>query len=147
VLPALIDKLLVIFTDMFSMKKLVPLFLIILAACGGNGNYEKAEDAQDAGREFIRATLDGEHDKARFYLLKDTTNLILLKQQEQNYAHLSAKDKNEFRSSSIRPVEIKTVNDSVTLYKYYNTFHNKDTTTIKIVKIDSEWLVDLKSIF
>ena len=128
------------------MEKLLLVFLIALVACGGSGRYAKAEDAQDAGRQFIRATLDGEHDKARFYLLHDTTNLLLLKQQEVNYNQLSGKEKNDFRESSIRPIEIIPVNDSVTLYKYYNTFHQKDTTTLRIVRINSDWVVDLKSI-
>ncbi|HTE27314.1 hypothetical protein [Flavitalea sp.] len=127
------------------MKKFTAIFLAILTACGGSG-YPRAEDAQDAGREFIRATLDGEHDKAKFYLLHDTTNLLLLKQQESNYNQLSGKEKNEFRQSSIRPIEIKPVNDSVTLYKYYNTYHSKDTTTLRIVRVNSDWVVDLKSI-
>ena len=127
------------------MKKITAIFLFILTACGGGG-YKRAEDAQDAGREFIRATLDGEHDKAKFYLLHDTTNLLLLKQQESNYNQLSGKEKNEFRQSSIRPIEIKPVNDSVTLYKYYNTSNSKDTTTLRIVRINSDWVVDLKSI-
>ena len=127
------------------MKKFTGIFLIVLTACGGGG-YQRAEDAQDAGRQFIRATLDGEHDKAKFYLLHDTTNLLLLKQQESNYNKLSGKEKNEFRESSIRPIEIKPVNDSVTLYKYYNTYHSKDTTTLRIVRINADWLVDLKSI-
>ncbi|RYY21401.1 MAG: hypothetical protein EOO04_18315 [Chitinophagaceae bacterium] len=127
------------------MKKITPIVLFILAACGNSG-YQKAEDAQDAGREFIRATLDGEHDKAKFYLLHDTTNLLLLRQQETNYNQLSGKEKNAFRESSIRPVEIRPVNDSVTLYKYYNTYHSKDTTTLRVVRVNSEWVVDLKSI-
>jgi hypothetical protein len=127
------------------MKKFTAIYLVLLAACGGGG-YEKAEDAQDAGRQFIRATLDGEHDKAKFYLLHDTTNLLLLKQQESNYNKLSGKEKNQFRESSIRPIEIKPVNDSVTLYKYYNTSNNKDTTTLRIVRINADWVVDLKSI-
>ncbi|RYG00666.1 MAG: hypothetical protein EOO02_14430 [Chitinophagaceae bacterium] len=128
------------------MKNLIAAGMLALVACGGAGKYSPATDPQDAGREFIRATLDGEHEKARFYLLKDTTNLLLLKQQESNYNQLSGKDKNEFRAASIRPVEIAKVSDSVTTYKYYNTFHNKDTTTIRIIKHNSEWLVDLKSI-
>ncbi len=128
------------------MKYTILILTLALAACGGNNRYPKAEDAQDAGREFIRATLDGEHEKARFYLLKDTTNLILLKQQIANYDQQSSKDKNEFRQSSIRPVEILTVNDSVTLFKYYNTFHSNDTTTLRILRVQGEWLVDLKSI-
>ena len=135
------------------MKKITAIYLLVLtafglmvlAACGGGG-YKRAEDAQDAGREFIRATLDGEHDKAKFYLLHDTTNLLLLKQQESNYNQLSGKEKNEFRQSSIRPIEIKPVNDSVTLYKYYNTYNSKDTTTLRIVRINADWVVDLKSI-
>jgi hypothetical protein len=127
------------------MKKITAIFLVILTACG-SGGYKRAEDAQDAGREFIRATLDGEHDKAKFYLLHDTTNLLLLKQQESNYNQLSGKEKNEFRQSSIRPIEIKPVNDSVTLYKYYNTYNRKDTTTLRIVRINADWVVDLKSI-
>jgi hypothetical protein len=122
------------------------LITLVFASCGGGNRYPKAEDAQDAGREFIRATLDGEHEKARFSLLKDTTNLILLKQQIANYDQQSGKDKNEFRQSSIRPVEISAVNDSVTLFKYYNTFHSNDTTTLRILKVNGEWLVDLKSI-
>ena len=28
--------------------------------------FKKAEDAQDAGREFIRASLDGDYEKANF---------------------------------------------------------------------------------
>lgn len=128
------------------MKKLIifPVIALVIA-CGGKG-YKKAENAQDAGREFIRATLDGDHKKAKFYLLKDTTNLLLLKQQETNYDRLSGPVKNEFRASSIRPVEIRTVNDTTTLYKYYNTFHSKDTTTIRVVKVNGDWVVDLKSI-
>jgi hypothetical protein len=129
------------------MRYLVGLaFIMILFACGGSGGYHRAEDAQDAGRQFIRATLDGEHDKARFYLLHDTTNLLLLKQQEANYNQLSGKEKNAYRESSIRPVEIKAVNDSVTLYKYFNTYHSKDTTTLRIMRVENDWVVDLKSI-
>jgi hypothetical protein len=127
--------------------RLIPAaFIVVLAACGGNGRYSKAEDAQDAGRQFIRATLDGEHEKAKFYLLQDSTNLLLLTQQELNYRQLSAKEKSDFKESSIRPVEITPVNDSTTLYKYYNTFHNRDTTTLRIVRLNGDWVVDLKSI-
>jgi hypothetical protein len=128
------------------MKNIFFIAILGFISCNNSGSYEKAEDAQDAGRQFIRATLDGEHEKAKFYLLQDTTNLMLLKQQETNYNQLSGKEKNNFRESSIRPVEIKKINDSVTLYKYFNTFHSKDTTTLRIIRLDSNWVVDLKSI-
>jgi len=114
--------------------------------CTGCEGYEKAENAQDAGREFIRATLDGDHQKARFYLLQDTTNLLLIRKQQQNYQHLTMEEKRQHRESNIRPITIKKLNDSTTSYQYYNTYNPKDTTTITIVKSGGEWLVDLKSI-
>jgi hypothetical protein len=122
------------------------IFLITLVAAACSSGYKKAEDAQDAGREFIRASLDGDHKKARFYLLEDSTNVLLLKQQERNYDRLSSKEKEDRRASSIRPVEIRPLNDSITEYKYYNTYNSKDTTTLRIVKTTDSWLVDLKSI-
>ena len=42
--------------------------LLILCACNDDATFKKAEDAQDAGRQFIRASLDGNYDKAKFYL-------------------------------------------------------------------------------
>ena len=69
--------------------RLTYLFFLAIAGCTAGGGYEKAENAQDAGREFIRATLDGDHQKARFYLLQDTTNMLLIEKQQQNYNHSS----------------------------------------------------------
>lgn len=110
------------------------------------GGYSKAEDAQDAGRQFIRASLDGDYAKARFYLLKDSINLMLIERQELNYQQLNPEARREYREANIRPLEIKNENDSVTIYTYYHSSNVKDTTTIRITKINGEWLVDLKSI-
>jgi hypothetical protein len=121
-------------------------FFFFLAACSSGGNYEKAENAQDAGREFIRATLDGDHKKAKFYLLKDTTNLLLIDKQQENYNHLTMMEKRQHRESNIRPLNIRKINDSVTSYQYYTTYNPRDTTIITIVKTNGDWLVDLKSI-
>lgn len=120
--------------------------VFFLAGCGGGGGYEKAENAQDAGREFIRATLDGDHQKARFYLLQDSTNLLLMERQQRNYAQLNTEERVKHMESSIRPLDIHRINDSVTTYKYLNTYNPNDTTTITIVKSKGNWLVDLKSI-
>lgn len=120
--------------------------MIAVASCTAGGGYEKAENAQDAGREFIRATLDGNHQKARFYLLQDTTNLLLIERQQKNYQQLSSEQKRQRRESNIRPLSISKVNDSVSTYKYYSTYNPKDTTTFYVVRRNGEWLVDLKSI-
>lgn len=126
--------------------RLTYLFFLAIAGCTAGGGYEKAENAQDAGREFIRATLDGDHQKARFYLLQDTTNLLLIEKQQQNYNHLNMEEKRQHREANIRPLTIRKLNDSATTYQYYTTYNSKDTTTITIVKSKGDWLVDLKSI-
>jgi hypothetical protein len=127
------------------MRRIYILF-IFASACSLGGGYEKAENAQDAGREFIRASLDGDYQKARFYLLQDTTNLLLIERQQQNYLHLSQAEKREHRESNINPLNIKKINDSTTSYQYYSSYNPSDTTTIMIVKTNGDWLVDLKSI-
>jgi len=128
------------------VKIITYFFILFAAACTAGGGYEKAEDAQDAGRQFIRASLDGDYQKARFYLLQDTTNLLLIEKQQRNYEQLSREEKRAHRESSIQPLSITDVNDSTTTYKYINSYNPKDTTIVTIVKEKGDWLVDLKSI-
>lgn len=122
------------------------LLLIFIVGCTAGGGYEKAENAQDAGREFIRASLDGDYQKARFYLLQDTTNLLLIERWQEDYQSLSSEDKKLHRESNIHPLNIKKLDDSTTSYRYVNSYNPKDTTTIMVVKRNGDWLVDLKSI-
>jgi hypothetical protein len=129
------------------MKKLFACLLIAaLAGCQQAEEVQKAEDAQDAGRQFIRASLDGDYKKAQVFLLKDTTNLMLFEKQQANYKQLSDAQKNRNKDATIRPVSITNQNDSTTLYKYYHTSNQADTTVLRIVRRNGEWLVDLKSV-
>lgn len=127
-----------------TRKFLIP-SLLLLAACGNSHSFKKAEDAQDAGREFIRASLDGNYEKASFYLFADTTNQLLLNKWKKDYDQLDHEEQKRYRDADILPINIQAVNDSVTSYTYANTY-KKDTTTIKVVRIKGEWLVDLKEI-
>jgi hypothetical protein len=131
------------------MKKLIAsLSIAATLSCNSNdaGGYKKAEDAQDAGRQFIRASLDGDYDKAAFYLLKDSTNTMLFEKQQTNYQQMSSKEKDKYREAVIRPVAITGENDSTVQYKYYSTSNPADTTTLRIVRRQDTWLVDLKSV-
>lgn len=119
----------------------------LFGSCTNDAAFKKAEDAQDAGREFIRASLDGNMAKAEFYLLKDSTNqMIFDKWKNDFYNKLGTEERMRFKDANILPVNIETVNDSTVNYTYTNTYKNKDTTTVRIVKINGEWLVDFKDI-
>ena len=129
------------------MKQLTAITIIaFLFSCKSGPAYKKAEDAQDAGREFIRASLDGDYKKARFYMLNDPDNILLIDKQEANYRQLTNEEKNRYREASIRPLAIQKETDSITNYTYYQTSNPKDTTTIRVVLQNGEWLVDLKSV-
>ena len=120
------------------------LFLLLLAACIDK-SYKKAEDAQDAGREFIRASLDGDYDKADFYMLQDTTNKLLMKKWRNDFERIDEGIKKKYKDASILVIDVHPVNDSVTSYTYSNSYMH-DTTTISVVRVKGEWLVDLKEI-
>jgi len=125
------------------MKILIFSFLFItLLSC--NSGYKKADDAQDAGRQFIRAELDGDIDKATFYLLKDTTNLSIITKWKQGYDALSSDEKHAYRNAEIRPVKIEMQPDSTWEYVFTNSYQQKDTTVIDVVNTKEGWLVDLK---
>lgn len=126
-------------------KFLLPTTLLLLAACNNPQSFKKAEDAQDAGREFIRASLDGNYEKASFYLYPDSTNKMMFAKWKKDYDHMSPDEKQKYKDADILPIVVKTVNDSVTTYTYANTY-KKDTTTIRIIRVNGEWLVDLKEI-
>jgi hypothetical protein len=116
---------------------------ISLIACNDQNYFKKADDAQDAAREFIRASLDGNFDKAKFYLYDDSTNQFLFDRWKEDYTLLSGEDKGKYKDADIIVLNIHPDNDSVTIYKYFNSY-KKDTTTFKVLRIKGEWLVDLK---
>ncbi|HSZ33079.1 MAG TPA: hypothetical protein VK772_07195 [Puia sp.] len=119
--------------------------LLFFFACNAGKTFNKAEDAQDAGRQFIRASLDGDYEKARFYLLNDSVNLLLISKWQQGFDKMDPETRQKYREANILPINIRTINDSVTTYTYSNSFR-KDTTTVRIVRLNGVWLVDLKEI-
>lgn len=128
------------------MKTLFALASVVfIISCNAGKTFKKAEDAQDAGRQFIRASLDGDYEKARFYLLNDSINLLLINKWQRDFDKLDRDTRQQYREASILPINISPINDSVTSYTFSNSF-KKDTTTVHIVRINGEWLVDLKEI-
>ena len=119
--------------------------IVVLISC--NSSYQKAESGVDAGREFVRASLNGDFDRAKFYLYKDSSNIFLFDKWKTNfYQKLSNEDKREYRESSINMIQIKKIDDSTLLFVYANSHKPNDTTSITVLKKQDEWLVDLKSV-
>src|SRR5712672_990708 len=106
-----------LFFQTYSQKLKTPsaFFLVCaLISCHAGKTFNKAEDAQDAGRQFIRASLDGDYEKARFYLLGDSVNLLLISKWQRDFDKLDQNTRQQYREANILPINIHAINDSVT---------------------------------
>jgi hypothetical protein len=129
------------------MKRIVYLLPLLLLACNNASNqYPPAENALDAGREFIDGCLKGAFDKASFYMLPDETNKQDLEKIKRNYQTKSKSDQAQYQQASIVIENVDNVNDSITIINYKNSF-DKIARKVKVIRRNNNWLVDFKYTF
>jgi type IV secretory pathway component VirB8 len=128
------------------MKKLTSFFfLLFLFACNTDAPASSESDV-DAARNFIRASLDNDFEKAKAYMLQDSVNNEYLDAAMRNRANLPHEDNRSYKESSIRIYDIRKISDSVSVVNYSNSYKNtKDS--LKLVRNNDQWLVDLKYSF
>lgn len=134
-------------------RKLIQLslfLLLFLAACNNADQETKpatSENDIDAARNFIQSALEGNYLKARNFILADSMNLQYLDAFERNYyERMSTEDQSGYRLASININSVIPVNDSITIVSYSNSFKKKND-SLKVVKFNGQWLVDLKYSF
>jgi len=84
--------------------------------------------------------------KAQFYLVQDSANQYIFNYFRDNYNKYSPEEKNAYRNATIRPIRIQPLDDSTVNYVYSNSYKPNDTTVLKVVRVNGEWLIDLKSL-
>ncbi|MEK7199294.1 MAG: hypothetical protein AAB212_05170 [Bacteroidota bacterium] len=125
------------------MKYLLLCIAILSVACSGKQqDYRKAEDALDAGREFINSKLQGDFSKAAFYTLPNEKNTGILQEMERSYRKKNREGRQQWRTASINIKEVKDLNDSITVI-YFQNSSDKLADTIYVVKQKGDWLVDI----
>ena len=65
---------------------------------------------------------------------------------ERSYTKADLETKNGYRTASINMHQVTAVNDSTTFVIYSNSFKN-DHDTLKVVKENGQWLIDLKYLY
>lgn len=124
------------------MKRFVWIASLLLFSCAGEKKeYHKAENALDAGREYIQACLEGDFAKAAFYAIPDAANKQQLAVTEKTYREKDKEGRQQLRTASIIINEVKELSDSITLINYSYSF-NKTADSLKIVKRGGDWLVN-----
>lgn len=118
----------------------------ILSNCGGADKETSSENNVDAARNFIRAALDGKFREARALMLNDSVNTNYLDLAERAYKRWSQDIRDSYRTSSIVIHQVDNNNDSTTIVIYSNTYKN-DHDTLRVIKQNDQWLVDLKYLY
>lgn len=119
--------------------------VIFIYACNSKKEIEKPGTSLDAGRMFIRASLDGDFKTAQELLLKDSQNLQLFETYKMLYQRMSDEKKKNYKSASYNINKYLDVDDSTTIINYSNSYMNKPM-EIKVVRRNNEWTVDFKYI-
>ena len=124
------------------------LSLYLISSCKGKDKQSttQSENNIDAARNFIRAALDGKFDEARNFMLGDSLNINYMDLAERSFGRAEQAVKDGYRASTIHIHEVKPVNDSTTVVIYSNSFKN-DHDTLKVLRINNQWLVDFKYLY
>ena len=130
------------------MHKIIVVALIsfIFLSCNQSAKTKKNSDPLEAGREFIDASLKGDYNYAKQYLLADSTNQMYFDRFVEFDNNKPAADKEGYKNANIIIDSTQNVGDTVTIINYSNTYKKKPS-KIKLVKKNNEWLVDFKYTF
>ena len=129
------------------MQKSFLISMLFLLSCSNNNiAYSKAENAFDAGREFIDGTLKGDFKKAAFYMLSDSVNQQFLAVQEKDFRLKDKEGRQQLRTASINIQQVEDLDSTISIIHYNNSYEKKDQ-LIKVIKLNNNWQVDFKYSF
>ena len=116
-------------------------FLFTIGACSDKKDTSP-DNAIEAGRVFIRSSLDGDFKTAEKFILPDTINIQLFDSYKRYYQRLPEQQKMNYKKASYEINKLTEQNDS-TIINYSNSYMQKPM-DILVVKNNNNWLVDFK---
>jgi hypothetical protein len=128
------------------MKNWIYLLIIscfFISAC--NDEAKSPTDALNTGRNFIRASLDGNFKEAEKYLLQENQSLSQYKHYQIFYQDMPDSVKENYKKASFEIHQIDEPNDSITTISYSNSYMNENM-SIKLVRRDGKWWIDFSEI-
>ena len=130
------------------MKKiLINLFFVIaFFSCNQPEGFKEAEDPLDAGREFVRAVLDGDYQKASLYIENNPEDKELFQRYQLYMKKQPQKEKLLLKSSSIIINKVEKLNDSISIVNFSNS-HSMKPMDLKIILRENKWRVDFSYTF
>ena len=121
-------------------------FIILLSICSCEQQYPSASTPLEGGREFIDGCLKGDFKKATAYMVDDSENEKDLLKIKRDYDGKNQDDKHAYATASIIINEDATVNDTIHIINYKNSY-DQFARKVKVVQRNGKWLVDFKYTF
>jgi hypothetical protein len=122
------------------------LALFMFLACNGPEGFNSPEDPLDAGREFVRAVLDGDYERAQLYIQDNPEDKELFVRYSRYMKGQSQKERLQLKSASIIINKVETLADSVSIINFSNSYAMKPM-DLKVVREKDEWKVDFSYTF
>ena len=124
---------------------LVVVWCMALSACNNEAKLPNTDI--EVARAFIKDILENNFKDAETFVLKEETNQQFFELFKKEYESKSKSELENYKNADIIINEISPVNDSVSIINYSNSFKKGKSNKLKMVRINGQWLVDLKYTF
>ncbi len=130
------------------MKRTLLLVIIGCMALTSCNTEKKITNTDiEVARGFIKDILDNNFKDAETYVLREETNQQYFELFKKEYESKSKAELENYKNADIIINEISPVNDSVSIINYSNSFKKDKSNKLKMVRINGQWMVDLKYTF
>jgi hypothetical protein len=121
------------------------IFCLAISSC--NNEKKSTNNDIEVARVFIKDILESNFKDAETFVLKEETNQQFFELFKKEFESKSKSELESFKNADIIINEISPINDSVSIINYSNSFKKDKSNKLKMVRINGQWMVDLKYTF
>ena len=120
----------------------------ILFFAGCSNKKELPNTDIEVAKTFVKYVLENDFNEAATLVAKDAANDVFLKQLEKSQQEKWSKDEAvQYKNADFIIFEVINVNDTISIINYANSYKVQEKNKVKVVKINGQWMVDLKYTF
>ena len=120
--------------------------ILLFASCSSKKELPNTDI--EVAKTFVKYILENDFKEASTLVAKDAANDDYLKQLEKSQQKKwSKEDAEQYKNADVIIYEVSNVSDSISIINYANSVKVQEKNKIKVVKINGQWMVDLKYTF
>ena len=123
----------------------IVLNVLLLCSCDSGKNIPNTDIG--VAQAFIKDILENNFKEAETLILKEDTNNQYFNLFKKEYESKNSAELENYKNASIIVNEMSPVNDSVSIINYSNSYKKDKSNKLKMVRVNGQWLVDLKYTF